>query len=90
MVYNHGLCGPVGVKAHPCLIACAHDVAAVDIGGRSEGSDYTVISVLDALGTEGTPEIAAQWRVQAFGRLCNESSYSRGRYTRSAHALHLT
>lgn len=37
-------------------------VAAVDIGGRSEGSDYTVISVLDALGTEGTPEIAAQWR----------------------------
>ncbi len=37
-------------------------VAAVDIGGRSEGSDYTVISVLDALGHEGRPAVVAQWR----------------------------
>ena len=37
-------------------------VAAVDISGRSEGSDYTVISVLDALGHEGRPAVVAQWR----------------------------
>lgn len=39
-------------------------IAAVDIGGRSEGSDWSVISVIDTCGgPEGDlPEVVAQWR----------------------------
>lgn len=36
-------------------------VAVVDIGGRSEGSDWSVVTVLDRGGFP-VPEIAAQWR----------------------------
>lgn len=38
-------------------------VAGVDVGGRSEGSDRTVIAVLDRLGHngDGVPEFVAQW-----------------------------
>ena len=37
-------------------------VVAVDIGGRSASSDYSVIAVIDRCGAEGLPEVAAQWR----------------------------
>lgn len=46
------------------LIDCNRYVAAVDIGGRSEGSNWSVISVIDTSGgIDGeTPEVVAQWR----------------------------
>lgn len=38
-------------------------VAAVDIGGRSAGSDYSVIAVLDrGASPDDIPQVAAQWR----------------------------
>lgn len=37
-------------------------VVAVDVGGRSERSDWSVITVMDRLGPDGKPEVAAQWR----------------------------
>lgn len=37
-------------------------VAVVDIGGRSDASDYSVIAVIDSEGERGAPEVAAQWR----------------------------
>lgn len=37
-------------------------VVAVDIGGRSVRSDFSVISVLDRMGDAGVPEVVAQWR----------------------------
>lgn len=37
-------------------------VVAVDIGGRSAASDFSVIAVIDRMGASGKPEIAAQWR----------------------------
>lgn len=37
-------------------------VAAVDIGGRSESSDFSVISVIDTVTPDGRPEVVAQWR----------------------------
>lgn len=37
-------------------------VCAVDIGGRSEKSDFSVIAVLDTLTPDGRPEVVAQWR----------------------------
>ncbi len=41
-------------------------VVAVDVGGRSETSDWSVIAVLDRLGSDGTtagpPKVVAQWR----------------------------
>lgn len=42
-------------------------VVAVDIGGRSRSSDYSVITVFDRMpgGAEGKTEIAAQWRGHA-------------------------
>ena len=40
-------------------------VVAVDIGGRSDGSDWSVIAVFDRHGRAGKPEIAAQWRGHA-------------------------
>lgn len=36
-------------------------IASVDIGGRSRGSDWSVITVIDRNGG-GRPEVAAQWR----------------------------
>ena len=42
-----------------------HDyVAAVDVGGRSSGADWSVIAVFDTKGdgTDGRPELVAQWR----------------------------
>ncbi|MCM1092520.1 MAG: hypothetical protein NC421_01040 [Lachnospiraceae bacterium] len=43
---------------------CSGDryVVAVDIGGRSARSDFSVISVLDRMGDSGVPEVVAQWR----------------------------
>lgn len=37
-------------------------VVAVDIGGRTDRADYSVIAVIDRQGPEGLPAIAAQWR----------------------------
>ncbi len=37
-------------------------VATVDIGGRSERSDYSVIAVIDTESPSGKPEVVAQWR----------------------------
>lgn len=37
-------------------------VVAVDIGGRSEHSDFSVVSVIDTLTPDGRPEVVAQWR----------------------------
>ncbi|MCM1504889.1 MAG: hypothetical protein NC127_06815 [Muribaculum sp.] len=37
-------------------------VVAVDVGGRSAASDYSVIAVIDRFGEGGLPEVAAQWR----------------------------
>lgn len=37
-------------------------VAVVDIGGRSETSDYSVVAVIDREGERGMPEVVAQWR----------------------------
>ncbi len=37
-------------------------VVAVDIGGRSVHSDFSVISVIDTLTPDGRPEVVAQWR----------------------------
>ncbi len=36
-------------------------VVGVDVGGRSKGSDRTVITVLDRIGLRGMPEFVAQW-----------------------------
>lgn len=40
-------------------------VVSVDIGGRSSGSDWSVIAVIDRSGEGGKPEIVAQWRGHA-------------------------
>lgn len=37
-------------------------VVAVDVGGRSDKSDYSVILVLDSAPCGGVPEVVAQWR----------------------------
>lgn len=37
-------------------------VVTVDVGGRSDSADYSVIAVTDCLGTDGRPEVVAQWR----------------------------
>lgn len=37
-------------------------VTIVDIGGRSDASDYSVITVIDRFGTQNKPQVAAQWR----------------------------
>ncbi len=37
-------------------------LAVVDIGGRSDTSDYSVVAVIDRCGDDGKPEIVAQWR----------------------------
>lgn len=37
-------------------------VTVVDIGGRSDTSDYSVIAVIDRDGEGGRPEVVAQWR----------------------------
>lgn len=37
-------------------------VVVVDIGGRSDSSDYSVVAVIDRDGEDGRPAVAAQWR----------------------------
>ncbi len=37
-------------------------LAVVDIGGRSDASDYSVVAVIDRRSECGKPEIVAQWR----------------------------
>lgn len=37
-------------------------VVAVDIGGRSTASDFSVIAVIDRCGSQGLLEVVAQWR----------------------------
>ncbi|MCH5245376.1 MAG: hypothetical protein J1E84_02845 [Muribaculaceae bacterium] len=39
-----------------------HYVAAVDVGGRWEGSDYSVIAVFSRREDDRQPELVAQWR----------------------------
>lgn len=51
--------GALEIWQMPCK---AHNyLAAVDIGGRSEKSDWSVVAVLDLDG-DGGPEVVAQWR----------------------------
>ena len=37
-------------------------MVTVDVGGRSDSADYSVIAVTDCMGTDGRPEVVAQWR----------------------------
>lgn len=37
-------------------------LTVVDIGGRSDASDFSVIAVIDRYSDRGKPEVAAQWR----------------------------
>lgn len=47
---------------HGCKVLNRY-VVAVDVGGRSRGSDYSVIAVFDRFPTSGgKPEVVAQWR----------------------------
>lgn len=39
-----------------------HYVAAVDVGGRSHGSDYSVVAVISQPHAEELPEVVGQWR----------------------------
>lgn len=56
-------------------------LAVVDIGGRSDKSDYSVITVLDRLGQEGLPEVVAQWRGHTdFDLLADNSARIAGWY----------
>lgn len=55
--------GLLKIWKHPAA-GCRRDryIAVVDIGGRSDSSDYSVVAVIDCDGEGGRPEIAAQWR----------------------------
>lgn len=37
-------------------------MVVVDVGGRSDDSDFSVIAVFDTKGPQGMPEVVAQWR----------------------------
>lgn len=37
-------------------------IAAVDIGGRWRGADWSVVTVIDRHGPDGKPEVVARWR----------------------------
>lgn len=45
-------------------------MVAVDVGGRSESADWSVIAVFDRLGDDGSPlvrpKVVAQWRGHTF------------------------
>lgn len=63
----HFVAGPLGlleVWARPAEGIISHNryVAAVDVGGRTRGADYSVITVLDRFSPLGKPAIVAQWR----------------------------
>ncbi len=55
---------PLKVWKHPPRDKPVRDryVVAVDVGGRSERSDWSVITVFDRMGEGGRPEVVAQWR----------------------------
>lgn len=58
--------GPLEVWCMPeCDARPGRYVVAVDIGGRSRGSDWSVIAVIDRCGSSGVPEVVAQWRDHA-------------------------
>lgn len=42
--------------------AAGRYVVTVDVGGRSDNADFSVIAVTDCLGVDGRPEVVAQWR----------------------------
>lgn len=56
--------GQLRVWEHPPRDNPVRDryVVAVDVGGRSERSDWSVVTVFDRLGECGKPEVVAQWR----------------------------
>lgn len=57
-------CGKLEVWAKPATgyISANRYIASVDVGGRTRGADYSVISVLDRFSPLGRPAIVAQWR----------------------------
>lgn len=57
-------------------------VVAVDVGGRSATSDWSVIAVLDAVGER--PRVVAQWRGHIDHDLLAEKSVAVARYYRHA------
>ena len=60
-------------------------IVCVDIGGRSRGSDYSVISVLDRhTDTLGRPEIVGQWRGHIDHDLLAAKASAIGRYFNNA------
>lgn len=64
--FDHDPCGPLTVWSEPAAGSPAgRYVAVVDIGGRAESSDWSVIAVFDRNGAEGKPEVVAQWRGHA-------------------------
>lgn len=56
--------GDMEVWRKPCVGESKRNryVVAVDVGGRSAGADYSVISVLDRFDACGKPAIVMQWR----------------------------
>lgn len=55
--------GRLKIWKHPDQSSVADRyLTIVDIGGRSDTSDYSVIAVVDRHGTDNRPEIVAQWR----------------------------
>ncbi|MCM1029046.1 MAG: hypothetical protein NC484_05495 [Alloprevotella sp.] len=58
--------GPMQIWRHPDKGApMGRYVVTVDIGGRSPGSDWSVIAVIDRLSPLDLPEVVAQWRGHA-------------------------
>lgn len=56
--------GDLRVWKHPVASDTLRDryVVAVDVGGRSERSDWSVVTVMDRRGEGGRPEVVAQWK----------------------------
>lgn len=60
-------------------------IACVDIGGRSRGADYSVISVIDRhTDTKGRPEVVGEWRGHIDHDLLAERASAIGRYYNDA------
>lgn len=58
--------GQLWIWKHPDRLPMKNRyMVIVDVGGRSEGSDYSVITVIDRIATRfkgGKPEVVARWR----------------------------
>lgn len=60
-------------------------IACVDIGGRTAGSDYSVISVIDRhTDTKGRPEVVGEWRGHIDHDLLAAKASAIGRYFNNA------